>query len=139
MRLQRSVLGLDGKPTLGAMTGKNGGFSCAILERSANGPHPCIPAGLYVVRRAVHHPGTEHAYPCWELDTSHLNPVRTYIHIHIANRAEQLRGCLATGERVGDDGECVESSEVAFGRLMEYTKGLDTWMLEILDPPARAP
>lgn len=138
MKLQRDTVGHGGAPTLGRMTSKDGTFSCVTLERSVDGDHPCVPAKVYTVHRAMHHPGTPHEYPCPELDTSDLVPVRTHIQIHVANRVIELFGCIATGDRVSDDRQAIEGSQDAFDRLMAYLGDLTTWELEIADPPSAA-
>ena len=129
MILKRSVLGHDGKPTLGTMT--SGDFACVTLERSQNGDHPCIPAGTYTVAKAIHHPSGPHPYPCPHI----LNVAgRTDIHIHVANNASQLLGCVAVGENVSADGENIEHSQAAFDRLMTLIGGGFPFSLTIQDP-----
>lgn len=127
MRLMRSTLGRDGAPTLGSMLSNDGQFACVTLERSVDGDHACIPAGVYRIGYAMHHG----AYRCPEvLDV----PGRTAIHIHVANCCAQLLGCIAVGENVSDDRQAIEHSQAAFGRLMAYLDGVESWTLEILDP-----
>lgn len=129
MILKRSVIGLDGKPTLGTMA--SGEFSCVTLERSQNGDHPCIPAGTYTVQKSVHHPDSPHAYACPEI-TNVMG--RTHIHIHIANNANELLGCVAVGNNVSEDGESIEHSKDAFDRLMTFIGGGFPFSLTIQDP-----
>lgn len=86
---------------------------------------------------AVHHPDSPHAYRCPELDTSAIG--RTHIHIHIANNAGELLGCIATGERVSSDGAAIEQSRAAFARLIAYLTGVASWTLVILDPQPETP
>jgi len=127
--LKRNAFGLDGKPTLGTM--ESGTFSCVTLERSQNGDHPCIPAGTYTVFKSVHHPDGPHPYACPEL----LNVAgRTKIHIHVANNAGQLLGCIAVGENVA--GDSIEHSQAAFDRLMAFIGGGFPFSLTIQDPPS---
>lgn len=128
MKLQRSVLGRDGKPTLGTMTSNDGTFSCKTLERSVNGDHPCIPAAPYAMGYAMHHG----KYRCPEV----LNvPDRTAIHVHVANCCAELLGCIAVGDNVSEDGESIEHSQDAFDRLMAYLKDVEPgWTLEINNP-----
>jgi hypothetical protein len=130
MRLQRTVLGSNGKPTYGKLTSRDGVFFCFTLERPVDGPHPCIPADSYQVGIDWHHPGTPATYKCPELLDV---PGRSQIQIHIANRVDQLLGCIAPGERIGND--CVEESGTAFRNLMAYLDGADVpFTLDVLDP-----
>lgn len=132
MILARAIIGADGTPSLGTLVSRDGAFTCATLERSGNGDHPCIPAGEYTVHLATHHPGTPHAYPCPELDTDAID--RTHIQIHIANDVAELLGCIAPGERVSEGGQSIDDSHVAFGRLMQYLDGAFPFTLTITDP-----
>lgn len=131
MKLLRSQLGRDGAPTFGMLTSHDGKFKCPTLERSVNGDHPCIPAGTYHVTIDWHHPrDLERRYRCPELIDV---PGRSDIQIHIANRADQLLGCIAVGETCGDD--CVQESGDAFRRLMKYLEGATLpFTLEVVDP-----
>jgi hypothetical protein len=130
MILQRANLGEKGKPTFGILTSRDGKFECVTLERSHDGEFPCIPQGVYKVGIDWHHPGTPATYRCPELLDV---PGRSQIQIHIANRASELRGCIAPAERVGDD--CVEDSGKAFRRLMTYLDGAALpFTLEVRDP-----
>lgn len=135
MILQRRVMGYGGLPTLGHLVSRDGQFQCETLERSVDGDHPCIPAGVYTVHEATHHPDSPHHYQCPELDTSKLVPVRTHIQIHVANRVSELLGCIAPGERVASDGLAVESSGDAFARMMAHINGHFPFTLEIRDMP----
>jgi hypothetical protein len=131
MRLQRTVLGAGGKPTLGKLTSRDGKFMCYTLERPADGDHPCIPAGSYKVTEDWHHPGdVEKRYRCPELLDV---PGRSQIQIHVANRCGELLGCIAPGERIGPG--CVEQSQSAFDRLMHYLDGASLpFELEVVNP-----
>lgn len=132
MKLQRRVLGKDGSPTLGHLTSNDGAFSCETLERSANGDHPCIPAGTYHVTIDWHHPNDPKRYRCPELLDV---PGRSQIQIHIANRVAELLGCIAPGERIAADEQSIEESGTAFRRLMAYLEGAALpFTLEVLDP-----
>jgi hypothetical protein len=130
VRLQRTQLGTNGKPTLGKLTSNDGKFMCYTLERSHDGDHPCIPAGTYKVTEDWHHPSDPKRYRCPELLDV---PGRSQIQIHVANRCSELQGCIAPGERIGAD--CVEQSSSAFGRLMAYLHGVPLpWTLVVVDP-----
>lgn len=128
--IPRHVLGKDGSPTLGRFL-TDDGFACVTLERSANGDHPCIPAGTYVVELGFHHPGNPHGYPCPVITNV---PGRSFIHVHVANRCDELQGCVATGEREADDGQAIEQSKVAFARMMAHINGRFPFELTITDP-----
>jgi hypothetical protein len=134
MRLQRTSTGRHGDPTFGLLVSKDGKFTCVTLERSCDGDHPRIPAGTYRVHFDQHHPGTAGAYRCPELDTAHLDPARSQIQIHIANRVDQIRGCIAVGENIAADESAIEHSKSAFDRLMIYLEGVSEFTLEIVDP-----
>lgn len=131
MKLPRHILGHGGSPTLGRMISRDGTFACVTLERSVDGDHPCIPAGTYVVELGFHHPGNPKGYPCPVITGV---PGRSAIHIHIANEASELQGCVATGERESDTGLAIEESAAAFHRLMTYLEGTFPFELEIIDP-----
>jgi hypothetical protein len=130
--LPRHILGSNGSPTLGRLV-TDDGFSCVTLERSASGDHPCVPAGTYTVELGLHHPGQPHGYPCPVITNV---PHRTAIHVHVANRAEELQGCVATGEREADDGQAIEQSKHAFDRFMAHWALSDhaPFTLTITDP-----
>lgn len=130
MKLTRTVLGRGGAPTFGTLVSIDGTFECKTLERSVDGDHPCIPAGIYPVHWAIHHPGTPHQYRCPELDTAAIG--RSYIHIHVANTVSELLGCIAVGELF--DGDAIDCSQHAFDRMMLYLAGVATWTLTIVDP-----
>lgn len=120
-------------PTLGRLVSRDGKFSCDALERAIDDPeHPCIPAGVFAVVLGEHHPGTPGAYPCPVITGV---PGRTAIEMHIANDTTELEGCVATGERVSDDGHSIELSRAAFDRLMKYLDGAFPFSLEVINPP----
>lgn len=132
MRLQRTSSGRNGDPTFGLLVSKDGKFTCVTLERSVDGSHPRIPAGSYRVYFDAHHPGQPGSYRCPELDTSACD--RSQIQIHIANRVDQILGCIAVGENIASDGQSIEHSKSAFDRLMVYLEGVNEFTLEIVDP-----
>lgn len=135
MIIQRDELGYLGKPTLGHFVGKDNGFTCVSLERPCDDPeHPCLPAGVYTCYRDMHHPNQSGSYEVWELDTSHMNPPRSQIQIHVLNRADQSEGCIGPGENFSADRRAIEHSKDAFDRLMHYTRDAKTLILEIRDP-----
>lgn len=135
MVIQRTVIGTNGAPTFGTMTMRDGTYIGVTLERPIDDPvHPCIPAGLYCVDKAMHHPGEADQYEVPELDTSHLVPPRSYIQIHILNRVSQSLGCIGPGENVAADGVEIEHSEEAFGAMMAAIGTSWPFTLEIRDP-----
>ena len=106
-----TVLGVTRDPSLqttDAMFGRmtiDGGFVCFTMERTA----VSIPEG---------------SYRGYKRDSSHFGrrvvgidvPSRTDIECHVANYPSELEGCIAVGEKVGND--CLDSSESAFERMM---------------------
>ncbi len=77
------------------------GFSCVTIERPwLNNLESvsCIPVGVYPMKLGRYHRGNQgRGYPAYELLDV---PDRTLIKIHSANRAAQVRGCIAPGESV---------------------------------------
>ena len=133
MILTRLSLGHDGEPTLGKMVSRDGMFTCYTLERSVNGDHPCIPAGVYQCAKVMHHPGTPGSYPCPGL----LNvPGRSNIEIHIANFVSELLGCIAVGDYFA--GTEITDSKTAFDRMMTHIGGNFPFTLTIINPPNAA-
>lgn len=81
-----------------------GDWECQTCERPwvDNLPHlSCIPIGVYPLKKATHYSGDgvggRPDYPCYEIASV---PDRSLIHIHIANHAGQLAGCVAVGGAV---------------------------------------
>jgi hypothetical protein len=117
MILQRTDLGYDGAPTLGHLS-SGSGFYCKTMERSVNGEHPCVAPGTFTVVKDWHHPrDLAKRYYCPELRDV---PGRDQIQIHIANRLEQLLGCIAVGEHFSPDCDEIWQSAFAFKRLMTF-------------------
>ena len=79
-----------------------GGRSWWTLERPAWGEHPAIPMGAYPLTFGMFYggdgPGGHADYPAYEVEDV---PGRSQIKIHVANIADQLRGCIAPGLAVG--------------------------------------
>ena len=137
-RLSESPLGTLGQIDLDGRVLKT-------IERPGTGPNPRIPAGLYTCRRDFFHAG---GYEAFEVTGV---PGRSRILIHIANRASELRGCIAPGMAYGsfpvrpedgDDGLPVEGvshlpgvtqSGLAFQKLMAHFANVHDWPLEIRD------
>jgi hypothetical protein len=114
----------------------DGQFECFTLEPSRRTPihvgHPCIPAGTYQVRLT---PSPHLGYVTPEV----LNvPGRTAIRWHIANKPEDVLGCIAVGETHSRD--WVGSSTAAFKKLMVLlrtaTDGITAVYIDPTAPPA---
>jgi len=84
----------------------------------------CIPEGLYGLTRDTF----KDEYPNYRV----VNPPpgRYAIEIHRANRACQLKGCIAVGLRLGDNWNIVDSRE-ALDILMERLEGQQHVLLHI--------
>jgi Family of unknown function (DUF5675) len=96
-------------------------FQCYTLEPARINPvipgHPCIVAGTFKV---ILTPSPHLGYVTPEvLDV----PGRTAIPWHIANRPEDLEGCVGVGESHSTD--WVGNSKVAFKFLMDKLSGQD--------------
>jgi hypothetical protein len=111
-----------------------GDWECATCERPwlDNAPSlSCIPIGVYPLRTAIHYGGDgvggAHAdYACYSIEAV---PNRSLIHIHVANHAGQLAGCVAVGgpvqwfprwQSLG-----VPNSRATFIRFMDQMAGRD--------------
>lgn len=101
------------------------------LEPALIGLHPAIPAGSYFLNPCIHYsgdgPGGKPDYPAYEVRDV---PGRSAIHLHIANAASQLLGCIALGLAVGfpvlKDGSKhlgIMSSGDAFQAFMRIMQG----------------
>jgi len=87
----------------------------------------CIPVGCYTCVRS-HSPHL--GYVTWEVCNV---PGRTGIRIHVANRVEQLEGCIALGMMYGRSNTepAVLESQVAFDTFMAATHPYEQLQLEI--------
>lgn len=103
----------DHNGTFGRLS-MNGQFLCFTVERPKDGLFPCIPADEYDVTE-YHSP--KHGL-VWLL---HDVPGRSMIEIHVANRASELKGCIAPGTTLGEiDGvPAVLGSKKAFDMLKD--------------------
>lgn len=114
--------------TFGILRVPTADFTCYTVERPwlNNEPHvSCIPAGRYLLAPAIHHIGTPDPaddYPCYEVTGV---PGRSAIHIHVANHAGQLEGCIAPGRGLGvvDYRWAVTLSQFAFNSFMRAMNG----------------
>lgn len=115
-----------------------GDWSCLTVEREWRNNEPnmsCVPLGRYPLRRAIHHistPDPNDDYDCYEIGDV---PGRTAIHIHIANRAADLLGCVGVGVRHGvlEGSWAVLNSRKAFAEFMSRLDGMarldsDLWI-----------
>ncbi len=87
-------------------------FVCETLElpwRQNERNRSSIPLGLYRLRWAQ----TGHHWPCYEVEKV---PDRDGILIHPANSVSELEGCIAVGQKFGDQ---LQNSAIALGRLHE--------------------
>ena len=133
LTLQRLAESADG-PTFGEITNDADGSIVvpATLELPDKNNEPMvsrIPAGVYVfTKRDSPHIG----YEVWETNDV---PNRTGIALHKLNWMRQTDGCIGVGESVGElDGEAaILQSTEAFDNLMQYTQGLDSLTLTVLD------
>ena len=106
-------------------------FECFSLERPRDWPHPAIPAGTYSVILS-YSPHLNYITP--ELENV---PGRTAIRIHVANRAEELLGCIAVGQTRPPvaAADTVGNSKKAFESLMTLLRtATDPLSITILDP-----
>lgn len=96
----------------------------------------CIPAGLYVCKHTIFHPGREDGYPTFEITGV---PDRSEIKFHVANWEHQLLGCVGLGmaihflEHEGAPKLAVTRSKEAFQAFWSQFKELETWQLDIRD------
>lgn len=90
----------------------NGDFFCWTLERPSSGLFPRISAGRFALQ-LYPSPPNAHGFPVPLLVDV---PGRSFIEIHPANWAWQLRGCIAPG--VEREVDAVWDSRAAFDRLM---------------------
>ena len=112
-------------------------FECCTVEREWLDNRPnisCIPEGNYVLQLGMYYGGDgvggRRDYEAYIVQDV---PGRSLIKIHIANYAEQLKGCIAPGMRFGTvSGEwAVASSTDAFDLMMAALMGDRTASLEI--------
>ena len=111
-------------------------FECFTLEPARLTPvhegHPCIPAGTYKVI-LTHSPHLGYVTP-EVLDV----PGRTAIRWHVANKPEDVLGCVGVGDKRALD--WVSNSAIAFTKLMtrlQAAKDGDGITAVYLDPPAQ--
>lgn len=122
--------------TFGVMTLEDGAVF-ATVERPWLDNKPgisCIPEGVYrlalrvspIIQRTTH----DKYQRGWEVTDV---PKRSMIMIHIANFVHELQGCIGVGLRHGFIGVLygVQSSAVAFDRLMSRLATRDEWYIEI--------
>ena len=87
----------------------------------------CIPAGVY---------------PAFRFNSPHIGyqlfqlanvPNRVGIDIHVGNYPHDSEGCILVGESAED--AAIDQSKVAFDSFMQYTAGLPSFTITVLDPP----
>lgn len=113
--------------TFGTMT--VGSLSWPTVEQAWNDNRigtSCIPLGAYPLKPAMHYSGDgvggKPDYPCYEVCDV---PGRSLIHIHRANKADELRGCIAPGVKLGaiNNVWAVLASADAFAQFMAIMQG----------------
>jgi hypothetical protein len=123
VRYPEIAFGVFGRLTVGA-------FTCYTLELPWKGNQPgisCIPTGQYQAKRFF---SPTFRQIVWRLEQV---PGREGILIHPANRAAELKGCIAVGLQCG----CVQGewglvrSQEAFRNFMEQTKEADVLHITI--------
>ena len=113
----------------------DGQFECFTLEPARLTPvhegHPCISAGTF---RVILSHSTHLGYVTPEV----LNvPGRTAIRWHIANKPEDVLGCVGVGEKHSVD--WVASSASAFKKLMTLLETASDGITAVyIDPPLAA-
>ncbi|MDB4351958.1 DUF5675 family protein [Porticoccaceae bacterium] len=100
------------------------------LDNQAN--VSCIPEGIYTMGR--HRSGKFnnpeiYAGDSWEIKDV---PDRTYILIHVANRSDDVLGCIGLGNTVYPNLDGVGSSRDAVSAFYKKTRALDSLEIEIL-------
>ncbi|ELR65865.1 hypothetical protein C942_00952 [Photobacterium marinum] len=117
---------------------QNGQQICCMVECPWQNNQPnvsCIPPGTY---KLIPHQSPKFG-TCYALESPNLGvtrsgpSTRTHCLIHKANRASELRGCMAPGTHFGiiSDEWAVINSEQAFNGLMTRLGGKE-WQLEII-------
>ena len=76
----------------------------------------CIPVGIYRIVYGRYNKGN---YPCYEIPNVEG---RSLIKIHIANRARELRGCIAVGCNLWSH-NAISNSKLALEKFIDYMKG----------------
>lgn len=106
------------------------------MERQSTGPHPRIAQGIYELRLGMYYagdgPGGKADYQTYEI----IVPGRDDIKVHVANRAQELLGCVAPGKALGFlAGElAVMQSKLAFMRFMESMQNVTSDYITVHDP-----
>lgn len=125
--------------TLGVLLCSTLQFECFTLERPwlFNTPgRSCIPEGVYPIK-----PGTHYGKggPSRSIELSEV-PGRTQIEIHKANTADELKGCIAVGRRLGflRNQRAVLESAAALTHLLDlFTQPPTPYQLLICSDPFR--
>lgn len=125
--LQRLIETRDG--TFGKLTIPGNPEYFYTVERRSDGAHPRIPAGSYEMLLDTYHKGNYKAYQI-------VVPGRDRIMIHVANKAEELLGCIAPGRSLGfvDDQLAVVRSRDAYTDMMISLRGVERDWIVIYDP-----
>ena len=112
----------------GVLTGEGGLVIGATLERAYNGPNclqdqPKVPVGTYTCIRYL---SPKRGYVVWMLQDV---PGHDHIEIHIANKQEELDGCIAIGQPL--DNTMIIHSKDTFKAFMTLTQNLETFTLVV--------
>jgi len=113
----------------------DGQFICRTLElpwKDNQHDISCIPNGTYVCKRV---PIPSHLKwmenwgykTIWEITNV---PGRVGIFIHIANKPEEIKGCVAVGMSISTD--YVGHSKLGMDLFMEHTKDLNEFQLGVV-------
>lgn len=113
--------------TFGALIDPLGMQLCVTCEPPADGDHPCIPTGVYIVipHNSPAHPNT------WEISDV---PNRTAILIHNGNTDADTLGCVVVGTAFGWIGNqrAVLQSDAALAKLRNVLPS--TFNINIINP-----
>jgi hypothetical protein len=116
----------------------DGEYECFAIEKPWEDNKrfvSCIPEGTYRLIPAVHHistPDPRDDYPCYEV--ADVPDGRTAIHIHKANYADQLQGCIAPGTGLGvvHNHWAATASGAAFGSFMRIMDDVEEAEIRII-------
>ncbi|UTV30181.1 DUF5675 family protein [Photobacterium atrarenae] len=125
--------------TFSTLHTQDGQQLCCMVECPWQNNQPnisCVPPGTYqFIPHQSPSKGTCYALEAQTLGVTRFGPsTRTHCLMHIANRASELKGCMAPGTHFGIwKGEwAVMNSESAFNGLMTFLGG-KKWLLEIVN------
>ena len=99
-------------------------YTCYTVELPWRGNIPflsCIPAGHYAFKPCRYNRGSYDAYEICDV------PDRSDIKMHVANRIDDILGCIGVGEELGFVKKrwAVTNSRHTFDRIMGFMRGRD--------------